>query len=143
LNMSNKGNTKKTILIVDDDRNITELTQIILESAGYNCFVVNSGRDCIKVLEEYKTKNGADGKDKSEIDLILLDVAMPGFSGIDVVSTLNKQKLYPSNQVVFFTASSSSILEEGELKSIGVLDCFKKPFKKLDLLSAVQRYVAN
>lgn len=141
--MSNKGIAKKTILVVDDDRNITELTQIILESAGYNCFVVNSGKECIKVLEESQTKKGIDGSDRTEIDLILLDVAMPGFSGIDVVATLKKQKLYPSNRVVFFTASSSSILDEGELKSIGVLDCFKKPFKKLDLLSAVQRYVAN
>lgn len=142
--MSNKGNTKKTILIVDDDKNITDLTKIILESAGYNCNVVNSGSECIKLLEEESLKKkDANGSDMFGIDLILLDVAMPGFSGIDVVATLKKQKLYPISRVVFFTASSSSALDEGELKRMGVLDCFKKPFKKPDLLSAVQRYVTG
>lgn len=143
MNLTNRGKRKKTILIVDDDKNITDLTQIILESAGYNCNVVNSGRECIKVLEESLAKKEANGSDKSGIDLILLDVAMPGFSGIDVVATLKEQKLYPTNRVVFFTASSSSALDEGELRRMGVVDCFKKPFKKLDLLSAVQRYVTE
>lgn len=141
--MSNKGNTKKTILVVDDDKNITELTQLILESAGYNCNVVNSGMECIRVLEESRTKKDANGSEVSKIDLILLDVAMPGFSGIDVVATVKKQQLYPTNHVVFFTASSSSALDEDELKRMGVLGCFKKPFKKQDLLSAVKRYVTR
>jgi CheY-like chemotaxis protein len=141
--MSDKASAKKTILVVDDDRNITDLTQLILESAGYNCHVVNSGRDCIRVLEESRTKKDSGENGLSRIDLVLLDVAMPGFSGLDVVASLRKQNLFPLNRVVFFTASSSSVLEEGELKRIGVRDCFKKPFKKPDLLSAVQRYVTS
>jgi CheY-like chemotaxis protein len=141
--MSSKGSAKKTILVVDDDRNITELTQIILETAGYNCRVVNSGRECIKVLEESRTRKDSEGTGMSQFDLILLDVAMPGFSGIDVVANLKKQNLFPLNRVVFFTASSSSVLDEVELKRFGVLDCFKKPFKKPDLLGAVQRYVTG
>jgi len=127
------NNGKKRILVVDDDFNITELTQIILETAGYECQTTNSGKECVKLLGD---RNG-------RFDLILLDVAMPGFSGLDVVNTVKEQKLFPLKRIVLFTASSAPFLEDKEIKGIGVLDCFKKPFKKPDLLSAVQRYVTS
>ncbi len=136
--MPNEIDSKRKILVVDDDRNITDLTQIILETSGYDCQVVNSGRGCIKLLEESQKSDNNKG-----FDLILLDVAMPGFSGLDVVSKIKEQGFFPLNRVVFFTASSSTILDEAELKKMGVLDCFRKPFRKPDLLSAVQRYVSS
>jgi len=129
--MDNNG--KKRILVVDDDINITELTQIMLESAGYECQTLNSGKECVKLL----------GDKNSNFDLVLLDVAMPGFSGLDVVKTVREEKIFPLRRIVFFTASSAPFLEDKEVVDMGVLDCFKKPFKKLDLLSAVQRYVST
>lgn len=136
--MPNETNSKKKILVVDDDRNITDLTQIILETSGYDCEVVNSGRECMKLLEESQKSDN-----KKWFDLILLDIAMPGFSGLDVVAKIKEQRFFPLNRVVFFTASSSTILDEAELKKIGVLDCFRKPFRKPDLLNAVRRYVTS
>lgn len=130
--MTNEPNSKKRILVVDDDKNITDLTQIILETSGYDCQVVNSGMECIKLLQ-----------DSPKFDLILLDVAMPSFSGLDVIAKLKEHRLFPLNRVVFFTASSSTALDEAELKKIGILDCFKKPFKKPDLLNAIHRYVSG
>lgn len=131
--MTQNNDERKRILVVDDDFNITELTQIILETAGYECRTTNSGKDCIKLLGE---KNG-------KFDLLLLDVAMPGFSGLDVVNTIKEQKLFPLKRVVFFTASSAPFLEDKDIKGIGILDCFKKPFKKPELLNAVRRYVSS
>jgi CheY-like chemotaxis protein len=136
--MADAIDTKSRILVVDDDKNITGLTQIILETAGYDCHVVNSGRDCIKLLQDSKKDYN-----ESRFDLILLDVAMPGFSGMDVVAKLKEERLFPLGRVVFFTASSASSLDDAELKKLGVRDCFKKPFKKSDLLNALQRYVAS
>lgn len=124
--------SKKKILVVDDDRNITDLTQIILESAGYDCKTVNSGSECIRMLTESKS---------SQFDLVLLDVAMPGFSGIDVINKIKEQQLFPADHIVFFTASSASMLEDKEMKKMGVRDCFKKPFRKPDLLKAIEQYL--
>ncbi len=126
--------TSKKILVVDDDKNITDLTQLILESAGYDCKIVNSGTDCIKVLVESKN---------AKFDLVLLDVAMPGFSGLDVIARVKEQQLFPVNRIVLFTASSTSMLDDNEIKKMGVLDCFKKPFRKPDLLKAVEKYVGT
>ena len=102
--MNNNG--KKRILVVDDDFNITELTQIILETAGYECQTTNSGKECVKLL----------GDKNDRFDLILLDVAMPGFSGLDVVKTVKEQKLFPLKRIVLFTASSAPFLEDKEIK---------------------------
>jgi len=127
----------KRILVVDDDRNITELTQLVLESAGYMCKTVNSGNDCIRIL------SGAQDDKDAQFDLVLLDVAMPGFSGIDVINKIKQDQLFPANHIVFFTASSSSMLDSKQLKAMGVRDIFKKPFKKAELLKAIDDYLAS
>lgn len=120
---------KKYILVVDDDRNITDLTKLVLESAGHECAAVNSGRECLKQLES------------KSYDLVLLDVAMPGFSGIDVVNAIKQKGLLDRHKIVFFTASSAGFLEESELKKLGVLDCFKKPFSKKNLLERIETWL--
>lgn len=117
----------KKILIVDDDTSIADLAKLILESAGYDCTVVDRGTDCVRKLE------------KEPYDLVLLDIAMPTFSGIDVVNTLKQKGLLESQKIVFFTASSSGLTSEPNCKELGVLDCIKKPFGKKLLLEKVEQ----
>lgn len=121
---------KKKILIVDDDKNIADLAQLILESAGYGCTVVNRGADCVQKLEQEK------------YDLILLDVAMPTFSGIDVIHTLKQKGLLEGQKIIFFTASSSGLAAEPNLEELGVLDCIKKPFSKMFLLEKIAKWLS-
>ena len=71
-------------------------------------------------------------------DLVLLDLAMPNFSGVDIVDYLKKEKLVDSKNIVIFTASTMS----GELfdtrKRMGVRYVLKKPvdLNELDRLIA-------
>jgi DNA-binding response OmpR family regulator len=89
------------VLIIDDNINNTEVVSFFLEANGIECNVITNGR------------NGLEAIQKEHYDLILLDLAMPDFSGIDIFDTLKEQNLIGSNNIVIFTASS---IDESEIK---------------------------
>jgi CheY-like chemotaxis protein len=126
----------KSVLVIDDNSDITELVETILESAGYKCTLANSGKDGLALIH----KSHASTNSRDKYDLILMDIAMPEVTGPDIVKDLKDKGLLASNKVVFFTASSITGPEIAELKKIGALDCLRKPFTKDDLLSFIAKY---
>lgn len=126
----------KKVLVVDDNKNIADLTEIILSSAGYSCTKMNDGKSCLDAVRRgYQNNDG--------YDLILLDVAMPGFSGIDVFDAMKQEGYLEHNRVAFFTASSATQTEVSDLEKIGALGCLKKPFSKAELLDFVGRHTSG
>jgi len=67
---------KQTILIVDDEENIRLSLKGGLEDEGYNTLMAPSGEDAIKIIE------------KQDVDLILLDIWMPGKDGLQILEDL-------------------------------------------------------
>jgi CheY-like chemotaxis protein len=120
---------KKNILVVDDQQHIANLAELVLVSSGYGCVKANSGKRALEMI--YDKKNN--------FDLILMDLAMPEMSGIDVLKRLKNEGLLEKNRVAFFTASSLTDAEKKDLKKIGALDAMAKPFTKAELLD----FVAN
>ena len=118
----------KKILVVDDNANTTDLVQTLLESSGYSCDRAHSGKECLNMAGQ------------NDYDLIILDIAMPEMTGIDVVNNMKQTGMMPKNKVVFFTASSQTSDEILELQKAGVLDCMRKPFTKAELLALVQKH---
>ena len=84
------------VLIIDDNQELTDAVKDFLDSIGIECKVENDGKEG---LNEILTERG-------RYNLILLDMAMPQFSGYDVLDTLKTQGLLKSEQIVIFTASS-------------------------------------
>jgi len=79
--MSIKGSNESPIqrvLVIDDNKDTTELLEDFFESEDIECIVINEGR---KGLEEIR-------KDKGHYDLILLDLTIPEFSGWDIFVSL-------------------------------------------------------
>ena len=118
----------KKILVVDDNANTTDLVQTLLESSGYSCDRAHSGKECLSMAGQ----NG--------YDLIILDIAMPEMTGIDVVGRMKESGMLEKNRVVFFTASSQTTDEIFDFQKVGVLDCMRKPFTKAELLALVQKH---
>ena len=118
----------KKILVVDDNANTTDLVQTLLESSGYSCDRAHSGKECLNMAGQ------------NDYDLIILDIAMPEMTGIDVVNNMKQTGMMPKNKVVFFTASSQTTDEILDLQKVGVLDCMRKPFTKAELLGLVQKH---
>jgi len=123
--------TKKRILVVDDNKDITDMVQSMLESSPYGCVAVNSGSECLNLL---KTQ---------EFDLVLLDMAMPEMSGLDVLSRLAEDDQVRSRKIVLFTASA--MYTESDLKKIrewyGAVERVQKPFTEAELLAVIDKYL--
>lgn len=119
---------KKTILVVDDEPDIVNLTQKFLELEKYNTITCNNGKEALKIVEEKF----------DEIILILLDLMMPGVSGYDVLRNIKSSDLYKDILVVIFTVKSfNEDIQKG--KALGADGYITKPFSGKDLL----KYVKN
>jgi CheY-like chemotaxis protein len=66
----------KSILVVDDEKNICELYRMDLEDEGYAVRIADSGKTALEMVEQ------------DPPDLVILDIQMPGMSGIEILQTL-------------------------------------------------------
>jgi len=76
-------------------------------------------------------------------DVILLDLAIPEFSGFDIFKALKDEGLLESKNVLIFTASSVTDQEVQEMLSSGAKGVLRKPLSIDDLTDAVERYRKN
>ncbi|CEW30045.1 response regulator SaeR [Streptococcus pneumoniae] len=112
----------KTILLVDDEVEITDIHQRYLIQAGYQVLVAYDG---LEALELFK---------KKPIDLIITDVMMPRMDGYDLISEV--QYLSPEQPFLFITAKTS---EQDKIYglSLGADDFIAKPFSPRELVLRV------
>lgn len=94
------------IWLVDDDRNLANLTKLALVKKGYEVVIFHEAR---KAIEEAK---------KVRPDLILMDIMLPEVSGGEAVKELRKDPVLRNIPVIFLTGLISS--EEGDLEEIGI-----------------------
>ncbi|MBQ8281809.1 MAG: response regulator transcription factor [Lachnospiraceae bacterium] len=109
------------ILVVEDEKPISDLIRMSLNKAGYHCTCVFDGLDA------------ADKIDKEVFDLILLDVMLPGISGFELMDYINTM----GTPVIFLTAKNSVNDRVKGLK-MGAEDYIIKPFDILELLARVE-----
>lgn len=112
------------ILIIEDDADIREGVRILLEGEGYSVSEAENGRKGLELLKE-------------EPDLVILDVMMPGMSGLKTCEEIRKISYVP---VLFLTAKS----QESD-KLIGLMaggdDYLAKPFSYSELLGRVKALI--
>jgi DNA-binding response OmpR family regulator len=114
------------VLIVDDNQNITDLLSRFLKAKGIDNFVTNNPRDGLECIKEEK------------YDVVLLDISMPEFSGIDIIQTLEKEKRLKDQKIVIFSANAFTEKQINDLlKMEGVHDCLKKPIALDKLLTII------
>lgn len=114
------------LLIIDDNSDITKLVSNYMTMNNHECHTANDGRNGLNLIE------------KQSYDIVLLDLAMPSFSGSDIIHELaNKGKL-KKQKVVIFTASSKPDSEIDQLLKLGVHSCLKKPIDPDELVSYLE-----
>ncbi|MBY8981586.1 MAG: response regulator [Candidatus Lokiarchaeota archaeon] len=118
---------KETILVVDDEPDILNLTEKFLKLGDFNTITCSNGKEAIRIIEE---KHG-------EIALILLDLMMPGMSGFEVLQLVkNSDKLNHIIVVLFTVKSFSEDIQKG--KKLGADYYITKPFSGKELLKQIQ-----
>lgn len=120
--------TAANVIVVDDELPIRMLESRWLERAGYRCRAAASSDEALRLLE------------REPADLALLDVRMPGVSGLSLARIL--QERYPQTTIIMATG----VGEMGaavEAMQAGAVDYVLKPFRQSELMQAIERGLAR
>lgn len=113
---------KLNILICDDDESICESISISLQNDGYKTIKCKNGKEAINALK------------KQHIDLVIMDIMMPGDDGIKTVSKIRDESSVP----VIFLSARSELNDKVSGLNIGGDDYMTKPFEMLELKARIQ-----
>ncbi|MFW9824765.1 MAG: response regulator [Candidatus Thorarchaeota archaeon] len=118
---------RNTILIVDDEPDIVNLTEKFLKLGDYDTITSNNAKEAMQMVEENYDK----------IALILLDIMMPGRSGYSVLEEIKNSEKYKDITVVLFTVKSfNEDVQKG--KKLGADAYITKPFAGKELLKTIK-----
>lgn len=114
----------KTILIVDDEHMVRELLKGVLAEAGATLLEAENGEEALQVYMEKQ----------NDIDLVILDVIMPGIKGDEVLRRIRKER---AHMKVIISSGFMSEQQRTKLKEYKVDGFLDKPFKDDDALAVV------
>lgn len=113
---------RKKILVIDDDKKLTEIIEKYLSQYEFKVFVANDGRDFDKIIADNKP------------DIILLDVMLPGESGFDILREVQKNFDIP---IIMLTAKGDEVDKVIGLE-MGADDYITKPFSIRELIARIR-----
>ena len=118
--------SEKTILLIEDDREISSTIQGVLAAAGYNVIVASNGIE------------GQDKVSKSRPQLVITDMMMPRMGGFPILEFLKTLDSPP--RVIMITANEGG-RHKAYAEMLGVDDYLRKPFAMDLLLDSVERVI--
>jgi two-component system response regulator MtrA len=110
------------IMVVDDDQDLAEMLGIVLNGSGFEVDLVNSGDQVMTIFNAHQP------------DLVLLDVMLPGLSGIEVCKLIRDKSMVP---IVMLTAKGDSHDVVKGLEA-GADDYMVKPFNPSELVARIK-----
>jgi DNA-binding response OmpR family regulator len=109
------------ILVVEDEKAISDLIRLHLTSAGYHCACRDNGMD------------GADAIESGNFDLVLLDIMLPGVDGYELMEYIR-----PLGIPVIFVTAKHEVKDRVKGLKLGADDYLVKPFDIIELLARVE-----
>ncbi len=130
------GDQQKLILIIDDDKDLREIISVKLSSSGFRVEEASDGPGGIQKAKEIKP------------DLILLDVNMPGMTGIETLSKMKEDAELANLRVVFLTnlgeaKEENAWVDDKFAQDAGALGHIKKTDDLDKIISRIQGYIAS
>jgi DNA-binding NtrC family response regulator len=111
-------NASKTVLVVDDDKQVAELIQHTLSLEGYTVYSAHKGSEGLEIIR------------KQSPHLVLLDIHLPDKNGLEVLKEI--KKIEPSINIIMISGTASIQLAVGSMK-LGAYDYIEKPFEITEL----------
>jgi two-component system sensor histidine kinase/response regulator len=127
---SNNSSPKAArLLVVDDQENSRKIIGGMLEGSGFDVVLAASGDEALEQLGRHK------------IDLVLLDVFMPGRDGLEICRHIRAGAQWEDLPIIFLSAADEKTLIVRALE-IGGVDYVTKPFNQSELMSRVRTHLA-
>lgn len=123
-------NHKPTVLMIEDEEDIASLLKFLLERASYDVVHAKDGRQAQGLIDSL-----------SPPDIVLLDVMLPFFSGLQVLAYIRSNAAWEKVPIVMLTADGSEHDIQRALES-GANDYMLKPFNPRELTSRLKRFLA-
>ena len=122
----------KSILVVDDNEDIRSLLSLVLLKEGYEVVLASDGAEALEKIKATKP------------DLILLDVMMPGLSGLDVLSIIRDDKDKKINEIPIMIITAKSTIADIDIAvELGASSYIIKPFRPANLIDKVTAIFAE
>jgi DNA-binding NtrC family response regulator len=115
---------KIRILILDDEKQFTEELNGFFVGSDYESFEANTAAEGRKLLAQH------------DIDLLILDVRLPGVNGLDILKEV--KVIYPSMEVIIISAHGDMDTVIKAMR-LGAFDYLRKPFRFIDIQIAIER----
>jgi DNA-binding NtrC family response regulator len=115
---------RKSILVVDDEKNQREILETILSGEGYDVTTASSGEAAMKFVESRR------------FDLVLTDLKMTGMSGLELLKELTN---YDKSIIVILLTAHGSVDSAVDALRLGAFDYLQKPYDSEKLLDTVSR----
>ncbi|MFO8023562.1 response regulator [Thiohalophilus sp.] len=123
-------NDTVTVLYVEDEDDIREMTEFALEDEGFELIQCVSGQDALEKAAGVHP------------DLILLDVMMPGMDGVSTAQKLREMPHLADVPVIFMTAKVQQT-EVEKYKAMGAIGVIKKPFDAMELPDQIRELLES
>jgi DNA-binding response OmpR family regulator len=120
----------RRILVVDDEPHIRRVLSAVLGSRGYEVMMASDGTEG---LDEFETE---------EIDLVILDLMMPGASGLEILSKIRTNQHRADTPVIILTAKGQDTDRDAALAG-GANDFLTKPFSPKKLLARIDEILGS
>ena len=122
--------TQGTVVVADDDADIRDLVTFKLGSAGYTVVPAADGDEALRLITEHRP------------DLAVLDVMMPGQSGLDVLRSIRADEALAGTRVILLTARARDVDVDAGF-STGADDYLTKPFSPRELVHRVTTLIGR
>ncbi|GMK38887.1 DNA-binding response regulator [Paenibacillus sp. CCS19] len=117
--------SRRTIMLVDDEKEIIKLMEIYLQNEGYVLLKASDGVEALEILERHS------------VDLIIMDVMMPRMDGMEACMRIRETRELP---IILLSAKNQDIDKISGL-SLGADDYVTKPFNPLELIARVKSHL--
>jgi DNA-binding response OmpR family regulator/HPt (histidine-containing phosphotransfer) domain-containing protein len=116
--------SKGTVVIADDDPEVTRLVDAQLKAAGYNTVVTSDGSQAVVAIEQHRP------------DIVIIDMMMPRMTGFDVLAAIRNNAVRPRSIILSARGREQDVTRAFAL---GADDYMTKPFSPQELLARVER----
>ena len=114
------------ILLVDDNKDITTMLSKFLDFKDFETVVTNDPMEGLRLIQQ------------EQYAVILLDISMPGFSGLNIIKILATDDILKDQNIFIFSAN---FYDNNQIKDLlrrdGINGCLKKPMKLDEILTAI------
>jgi DNA-binding NtrC family response regulator len=119
--------TAKTVLVVDDEKNIRRTLQLVLEGEGYKVLGTETAEEGLRVLQNPDIP----------VDLAIFDVKLPGMSGLDALERIRKDESTHAVPIIVISGHAT-VTDAVQAIKLGASDFFEKPLVRERVLVSVR-----